>query len=87
MGFSTLGNRPNELEAFGAVGKSDDFTVVSSGNGRGAVHNEASYCLIAPCKVAAAIPEAHILMGHLLCGQVEAAVVDSPSEFEVSFQS
>lgn len=83
VGLSTSGNSPNVLEALRAARKLGALTVGLSGNDGGSMLNEADYCLIAPSKVTARIQEAHILMGHILCDWVEAAVVDNPSEFEV----
>lgn len=76
IGISTSGNSPNVLEALKLARDMGGVTVGFTGGDGGAMRNEVSHCLTVPSKVTARIQEAHILMGHLLCDWVEAAVVN-----------
>ena len=62
--------------------KHNAITVGFLGGDGGSMRHEADHCLIVPSKVTARIQEAHILVGHLLCDWVEAAIVDEQSETE-----
>lgn len=76
VGISTSGNSPNVIDALKRARALGATTVGLVGGDGGAVRGEVDHCLVVPSTVTARIQEAHILMGHLLCDWVEAAVAN-----------
>jgi len=76
VGLSTSGTSPNIIEALALANERKATTVGFTGGDGGTMRAIVDHCLIVPSKVTARIQEAHILMGHLICDQIEARVVD-----------
>ncbi|MBF0427255.1 MAG: D-sedoheptulose 7-phosphate isomerase [Magnetococcales bacterium] len=75
VGISTSGNSPNVLAALAVARQIGAFTIGFSGNEGGKLRAAVDLCLTVPVKVTARIQEGHILIGHLLCDWVEAAIM------------
>ena len=72
VGLSTSGNSPNVVNA-GAEAHRIGMTVVAlTGTDGGALRNEADVLLNVPADETPRIQESHILLGHTICGLVEA---------------
>jgi D-sedoheptulose 7-phosphate isomerase len=71
IGLSTSGNSPNVLLAIEAAQERDAYTVGLTGGDGGALAPLADDVIIVPSHRTSRIQESHLLLGHLLCGQVE----------------
>lgn len=71
IGISTSGNSRNVLLAVDAANEIGMLTVGLSGRDGGALSSRAKLNIVIPSEVTARIQEAHILVGHTICGGVE----------------
>lgn len=71
IGISTSGNSENVLEAVKCAAKLGVTTVGLLGNSGGVLDSECDFSIVVPSQVTARIQEAHILIGHTICGAVE----------------
>lgn len=76
VGISTSGNSENVIDAFQYARSAGIVTIGLLGRDGGALGALASVPIIVPSAVTARIQEAHIMIGHTLCGMVEDALVD-----------
>jgi D-sedoheptulose 7-phosphate isomerase len=76
VAFSTSGNAPNCCLAVEKAHEKGAATIGFTGAGGGRLAEIADLCLKVPCTVTARIQEAHITIGHILCGLVEDALVE-----------
>jgi D-sedoheptulose 7-phosphate isomerase len=72
LAISTSGKSPNILLALRQARAMGLVTAALSGGGGGNLAAFADHLVIVPCATTARIQEAHILLGHLLCGALEA---------------
>jgi len=77
IGLSTSGNSPNVLKALRAARELRVATIGLTGGSGGHMAALCDVCLCVPSQVTARIQEVHLTIGHLLCGYVESALVDS----------
>ena len=71
IGISTSGNSTNILQALDVCREKKIFTVGLTGETGGKMAGKCDVCIRVPSTVTARIQEAHILIGHILCGLVE----------------
>jgi D-sedoheptulose 7-phosphate isomerase len=71
IGFSTSGNSGNVLRAMEAARANGMVTVGFTGRDGGAMAPLLDHELRVPADVTARIQEMHIMLGHLLCGEIE----------------
>ncbi|MBI4460363.1 MAG: D-sedoheptulose 7-phosphate isomerase [Acidobacteria bacterium] len=71
IGISTSGNSDNVIRALQAGRDKNAFTVGWTGNSGGRLAEAAELCLRIPSQDTQRIQEAHITVGHILCGIVE----------------
>ncbi|HWL05023.1 MAG TPA: D-sedoheptulose 7-phosphate isomerase [Xanthobacteraceae bacterium] len=71
VGISTSGNSPNVIAAFEAARELSITTIGLLGRDGGKLRQLSDIALIVDSNVTARIQEAHILIGHALCGAVE----------------
>ena len=71
IGISTSGNSTNILQALDVCREKKIFTVGLTGGTGGKMAGKCDVCIRVPSTVTARIQEAHILIGHILCGLVE----------------
>ena len=71
IGISTSGRSPNILAALKQARVMGITTVGLTGQAGGQLSTDCDHCLRAPSEDTARIQEAHILLGHILCGLVE----------------
>jgi D-sedoheptulose 7-phosphate isomerase len=72
FGISTSGNSANVLRALSVAREREMVTVGMTGSGESEIRRLADHCLCVPSRSTARIQEAHILLGHIVCEQVEA---------------
>lgn len=80
IGISTSGNSANVLAALQSA---QQLGIVAVGlTGQGGVKMEAlcDYCLKVPSMNTPRIQESHIMLGHIICGMVEATLFDDKGE-------
>jgi D-sedoheptulose 7-phosphate isomerase len=70
--ITTSGNSPNVLAAV-AVARTLGITTIGLSGGSGGKLKQACECICVPATETARIQECHILLGHIVCGLVEAA--------------
>ena len=73
VAITTSGNSRNILNAIAAAKMKNIYTVVFTGHGRGALGQEVETLNI-PSTDTARIQECHILIGHIICGLIEATM-------------
>lgn len=73
VAITTSGNSANILEALKAAKKKGIPSFVFTGSGRGRLEDDANTLNI-PSTDTARIQECHILIGHIVCGLVEASI-------------
>lgn len=73
VAITTSGNSANILEALKAAKKKGIPSFVFTGSGRGRLEDDAD-TLNVPSTDTARIQECHILIGHIVCGLVEASI-------------
>ncbi len=71
FGISTSGRSPNVVRGLIAARERGALTVALTGEGGGVCAEHADLLLAVPSKVTARIQEAHLAIGHILCGVVE----------------
>jgi len=72
VGISTSGRSPNVLRALKAARETGLVTVGMTGNQREAIEGLCDLCIRVPSRETPKIQEGHIVLGHALCGLVEA---------------
>jgi D-sedoheptulose 7-phosphate isomerase len=75
VGISTSGNSANVLRAFDHARTAGIVTIGLLGRDGGALAGLSDVAIVVPSNVTARIQEAHIMIGHILCGMVEDALV------------
>ena len=71
IGISTSGDAPNVLEGLKVAQEKEAKTVGLSGKEGGRLKSLVDLCLIVPSNSTPRIQEAHITIGHIICGIVE----------------
>jgi D-sedoheptulose 7-phosphate isomerase len=71
VGISTSGNSANVLRAFEDARAVGVTTIGLLGRDGGKIHAHSDCAIVVPNDVTARIQEAHIMIGHTLCGMVE----------------
>ena len=71
VAISTSGNSRNVLRAVAAAREAGVFTLGLLGRDGGALRGACDAAIVVPHGVTARIQEAHILIGHTLCGLIE----------------
>lgn len=74
LGISTSGNSRNVIQAVEAAHRIGMHVIGLLGRDGGALRARCDVALIVPSATTARIQEAHILIGHTLCGMVETAL-------------
>ena len=74
IGISTSGNSPNVIQAVEIAKKIGIVTIGLLGRDGGRLATICDHCVIVASGVTARIQEAHILIGHTLCGAAEQAL-------------
>lgn len=70
IGISTSGNSPNILLAFERCRSLGVITVGLAGNS-GKIQTQCDYLIAVPSQITPRIQEAHITIGHIICGLIE----------------
>ncbi|NTV65513.1 MAG: SIS domain-containing protein, partial [Oscillochloris sp.] len=73
--FSTSGNSPNILAALDSAHSRGVTSIAMLGKGGGAAAQQADHALIVPSENSARIQEAHTLLLHAICEELERRVV------------
>lgn len=71
IGFSTSGNSPNVINALEGARSQRLTAAAFSGKDGGKLRGIADPLIVIPSQETARIQEMHILLGHILCAQVE----------------
>jgi D-sedoheptulose 7-phosphate isomerase len=71
IGFSTSGQSTNVICALEAAQKTGIAAAAFSGNSGGGLNGVADPLIVVPSSVTARIQEMHILLGHVLCAEIE----------------
>jgi D-sedoheptulose 7-phosphate isomerase len=74
LAISTSGNSPNVVRAVEAAHERDMRTIGLLGRDGGKLAGLCGLSIVVPSATTARIQEAHIMIGHSLCGMVEAAL-------------
>ena len=74
VALSTSGNSPNILEALEAARFQGIRAIGLTGAGGGRMRALCDYCVRVPSDETARIQECHMVLGHILCGLMEAAI-------------
>ncbi|OYU54677.1 MAG: phosphoheptose isomerase [Chitinophagaceae bacterium BSSC1] len=74
IGMSTSGNSKNIVKAFETARAKGIITVGFTGENGGAMRELSDYLINVPSSVTPRIQEAHMLIGHIICELVEAAI-------------
>ncbi len=74
IGLSTSGNSKNIVKAFETARAKGIITVGMTGENGGEMRELSDYLINIPSSVTPRIQEAHILVGHIICELVEAAI-------------
>ncbi|UEM18686.1 D-sedoheptulose 7-phosphate isomerase [Skermanella mucosa] len=69
--FSTSGNSRNVIQAVEEAGRRQTKTIFFGGKKGGALKEMVDIALVVPSEVTARIQEAHITLGHMVCGLIE----------------
>tara|TARA_B100000683_G_scaffold227804_1_gene227391 strand:+ start:3258 stop:3845 length:588 start_codon:yes stop_codon:yes gene_type:complete len=77
MAFSTSGNSSNVVRAIEVAKKMDIFVIGFTGGKQGEMDGLCDIILKAPSTDTARIQECHIMLGHLICEQVESHLFKS----------
>lgn len=78
IGISTSGNSKNILNAFRKAKQLGVTTVALTGATGGKMREDADFLLNVPSEDTPRIQEAHIMLGHIICGIVEATLFPKP---------
>lgn len=76
VGISTSGNSENIVKAIKTSKEKKIFSVGLTGGNGGKMAELCDICIIVPSKETARIQEAHIMIGHILCGIIENALFE-----------
>ena len=79
VGLSTSGNSPNVLACFQKAKELGLARIGLTGGSGGNMRQACDVCLVVPSSVTARIQEAHLTIGHILCGLVEDAILGESS--------
>lgn len=79
IGYSTSGKSANILLAFEEARAKGLVCLGLTGNRGGSMNKLCDYILEAPSSDTPKIQEAHLVLGHILCGLVENAIFKAPS--------
>jgi len=71
LGISTSGNSPNIILALQCAKRKGMTAAAFSGKDGGRLHGVADPLIVIPCSETARIQEMHILLGHILCAEIE----------------
>ena len=74
VGLSTSGNSPNVLEGLRKARQLTIAAIGLTGGSGGRMEALCDVCILVPSTVTAHIQEAHLAIGHILCGLVEDAI-------------
>ena len=74
IGISTSGNSANVINAIGVADRKQMHTIGFTGKKGGKLTGLTDICINVPSDNVARIQEAHILIGHILCEEVEKAL-------------
>ncbi len=74
IGISTSGNSPNVVNAVIEAKKQGMFTVGFTGASGGKIEEIADICLKVPSKNTARVQEVHLLVGHVICEEIESTL-------------
>jgi len=78
IGYSTSGKSPNILMALQEARAKGLVCIGLTGNRGGPMHDLCDYTLAVPNADTLKIQEGHLVLGHILCGQVENAIFKGP---------
>jgi D-sedoheptulose 7-phosphate isomerase len=71
LGISTSGNSPNIILALECARRKGMIPAAFAGNDGGRLRSIADPLIVVPCHETARIQEMHILLGHILCAEIE----------------
>lgn len=71
LAISTSGNSSNVIEAMRIAKELNIQVIALTGRDGGEMKSFANLSIIVPCQITARIQEAHIFIGHVICGQTE----------------
>lgn len=77
IGITTSGNSPNIVKAFEVARSKQIVTIGFTGSHGGNLKSLSDYLINIPSDITPRIQEAHILVGHIICELVEAAIFPS----------
>jgi D-sedoheptulose 7-phosphate isomerase len=80
VGISTSGCSKNVNNGFEAAREKGAFLIGLTGGNGGDMSHLCDLCLVVPSERTARIQEAHILIGHLLCDEIEKGIVGDGGE-------
>jgi D-sedoheptulose 7-phosphate isomerase len=80
LAISTSGTSPNVLKGLEVARRFGLHTMGLTGQGGGRLVASTELCVCIPSRVTARIQEAHILLGHILCGLIEKLYFADPVE-------
>ncbi|MBI3324113.1 MAG: SIS domain-containing protein [Candidatus Omnitrophica bacterium] len=75
VGLSTSGNSPNVIACLEQAKALGLPTIGLTGGGGGKMRQTCELCIVVPSKATARIQEAHLTIGHILCGLVEDTIL------------
>ncbi len=78
FGFSTSGKSPNILKALRTARAMGLVTVGMTGNRGEAITQLVDHCVEIPSACTPNIQEGHIVVGHIICGLIEASIFPQP---------
>lgn len=78
FGFSTSGKSPNVLKALRTAREMGLVTVGMTGNRGEAITQLVDHCVEIPSACTPNIQEGHIVVGHIICGLIEASIFPKP---------
>jgi D-sedoheptulose 7-phosphate isomerase len=71
LGISTSGNSPNVIAALACAQKMGLIAAGFAGRDGGRMRSVADPLIIVPCDETARVQEMHIMLGHILCAEIE----------------
>jgi D-sedoheptulose 7-phosphate isomerase len=74
IGISTSGNSENVVKAIETARNKNMHTIALTGEEGGKLKEMAEICICVPSNDTPRIQEAHILIGHILCEEIEKAI-------------
>jgi D-sedoheptulose 7-phosphate isomerase len=78
IAYSTSGNSPNICVALQEAQARGIRTIGMTGNRKGVMNAHCDYLLEVPSSETPKIQEGHLVLGHILCGLIEAALFERP---------